>query len=653
MTAKTMCIKVHDMLRNQRKYVLMLIDACIVAASYFVAFSINGLEPFKLVIFTFTVWIYTTVYISTFSIMKVYKNMLRFSGIEDSCRCLAACAAANGLFMAVMLLFQIDIPMDIYIDALFISSLLELALRIVYRALVINRSRKKDKCKARVNTMIIGAGQATAALLNEIKSSSCNSYCVRCILDDDKTKIGRDIKRVPITGDTSRIKEMAEKYEIEEIIISEQSFLNEGRTNILTVAAQTKCRIKILPEVYRIIYDNSKIELSDKLRSIRPEDLLGRDPILLDCGLTRDYINGKTVLITGGGGTIGAELCRQISAYNPYKIIILDEYENNAYEIQQELAGMYGDKINIEVEIATVRDASKLDKIFSTKGIKIVFHAAAHKHVPLMEKNPEEAIKNNIFGTYNAVYMADKYNVEKFVLISTDKAVNPTNVMGATKRVCEMIIQYFDSKSSTDFVAVRFGNVLGSNGSVIPLFINQIKHGGPVTVTHAEITRYFMTIPEAVKLVLKAASIANGGEIFVLDMGQPMKIKDLAYNLILLAGLTPDVDIKIEYIGLRPGEKLYEELLVTEKAYQSKTEIDKIFIEKPQMINEYELLKNIRLLVEAAEKLDLETELNLIEKLVPTYKRTVNNSISPASKEEVNDKEPVTDITSNVHGCVE
>ena len=602
----------------------MTIDACIVMASYFLSFAMDGLNPLKSETFFLTVWIYELSFISTFSVLKVYKNMLRFSGIEDIFRCLIACAAANTLFLAVTVLLKISISVYVYIGALFISTLFELAIRTVYRSMLIIRGRRYDKYKTRVNTMIIGAGQATAALLNEIKSCAYNNYCIKCILDDDKTKIGRDIKHVPIVGNTSQIKEMAEKYKIKEIIISESSFLNESKSSILSVAANTKCKIKILPEIYHLIYDNSKIELADKLRNIRPEDLLGRDPILLDCELTRDYIKDKVVLITGGGGTIGSELCRQISAYNPNKLIILDEYENNAYEIQQELICAYGDKLDIEVEIATVRDSTKLDRLFSTNNINIVFHTAAHKHVPLMEKNPEEAIKNNVFGTYNTALMAAKYKVGKFVLISTDKAVNPTNVMGATKRICEMIIQYLDKNSSTDYVAVRFGNVLGSNGSVIPLFINQIKRGGPLTVTHEEITRYFMTIPEAVKLVLKAASIAKGGEIFVLDMGQPVKIKDLAYNLILLTGLTPEVDIKIKYIGLRPGEKLYEELLVTEKARQAKTKIDKIFIEEPLKIDGNELLENIKLLLEAADNLDLETELKLIEKLVPTYRRTEN-----------------------------
>jgi FlaA1/EpsC-like NDP-sugar epimerase len=382
--------------------------------------------------------------------------------------------------------------------------------------------------------------------------------------------------------------------------------------------------LKILPEVYSLLTNDNSI--MDKIREVQVEDLLGREPIILDCTLTKSYLQDKSVLVTGAGGSIGSELCRQISSYSPKSLIILDIYENNAYDIQQELIRTYGDDLNMEVEIASVRDKNKLEQIFKSKNIDIVFHAAAHKHVPLMEKNPEEAIKNNVIGTYNVAQTAHEYNVEKFVLISTDKAVNPTNVMGATKRIAEMIIQSYNKHSETEFVAVRFGNVLGSNGSVIPLFKEQIKEGGPVTVTHEEITRYFMTIPEAVQLVLRASSMAEGGEIFVLDMGEPVKIKDLAYNLIKLSGLEPGIDIDIEYTGLRPGEKLYEELLISCDKNQIKTNIEKIFIERPTEFDECELFELIKDLEVAAYNLDIDKIISLIEKLVPTYKRTLNNS---------------------------
>ena len=392
----------------------------------------------------------------------------------------------------------------------------------------------------------------------------------------------------------------------------------------MDICAKTGCKLKILPEIYSLITNESDSNLIGKLRDVQVEDLLGREEIILDCSWINKFINNKVVLVTGGGGSIGSELCRQIARNNPKHLIIMDIYENNAYELQQELIRTYGHKLDMEVEIASIRDKVKLEKIFSSRNIDVVFHAAAHKHVPLMEKNPEESIKNNIIGTLNLAIMSDRYKVEKFIQISTDKAVNPTNIMGATKRVCEMIIQCFDKKSKTDYVAVRFGNVLGSNGSVIPLFVEQIKSGGPVTVTHEEITRYFMTIQEAVQLIIRAATIAKGGEIFVLDMGEPVKIKDLAYNLIRLSGLVPDQDIEVVYTGLRPGEKLYEELLITNDETQTSTVISKVFIEEPLPVDEEFLFDTIEKLECAAHELDNEKILELLQKLVPTYKRTTN-----------------------------
>ncbi len=472
--------------------------------------------------------------------------------------------------------------------------------------------------------MIIGAGEATVAILKEIDRNNPNNYLVKCIVDDDKTKIGRRINSVPVVSSTESIPLMVRKYRIEEIILSIPSIDKENKKRILDICSTTKCKLKILPEVYSLLTNDNNV--MDKIREVQVDDLLGREPISLDCELTKKYIYNKTVLVTGGGGSIGSELCRQISLYSPKKLIILDIYENNAYEIQQELIRKHGHALDIEIEIASVRDKTKIDRIFESKNIDIVFHAAAHKHVPLMEKNPEEAIKNNVIGTYNVVKAAHEYNVDKFVLISTDKAVNPTSIMGATKRIAEMIIQSFNKQSNTDYVAVRFGNVLGSSGSVIPLFKEQIKAGGPVTVTHEEITRYFMTIPEAVQLVLRASSMAKGGEIFVLDMGEPVKIKDLAYNLIKLSGLEPEVDIKIEYTGLRPGEKLYEELLITNNDNQIKTDVDKIFIERPTEFDENELFELIKELENAAYDIDIDRIILLIEKLVPTYKRTKNEN---------------------------
>jgi FlaA1/EpsC-like NDP-sugar epimerase len=554
--------------------------------------------------------------------MGVYKNIWRYAGIQDIFKCLQANILANLLFLILTKSFNIFIRYYVYIVAFFVTSFCTLAIRIVYRALLIIGDKGTKKLSHYTNIMIVGAGQATVAILQEISRNNPNNYMVKCIVDDDKTKIGRTINSVPIVSSTDKIPLMINKFDIDEIILSIPSIDKENKKRILDICANTKCKLKILPEVYSLLTNNKNI--MDKIREVQVEDLLGREPISLDCTLTKEYILGKTVLVTGGGGSIGSELCRQISSYDPKKLIVLDIYENNAYSIQQELIRQYGDSLDIEVEITSIRDKNKLNQIFTTYNIDIVFHAAAHKHVPLMEKNPEEAIKNNVIGTYNIVQAADEHSVEKFVLISTDKAVNPTNIMGATKRIAEMIIQSYNSHSETDFVAVRFGNVLGSNGSVIPLFKEQIKEGGPVTVTHEEITRYFMTIPEAVQLVLRASSMAEGGEIFVLDMGEPVKIKDLAYNLIKLSGLEPEIDIDIEYTGLRPGEKLYEELLISQDKNQIKTNIDKIFIERPTKCDEHELFELIKELEQASYNNDVDKIIFLLEKIVPTYKRTIN-----------------------------
>lgn len=624
LSADRLFLKVYYFLCKHRKYAPIIIDVSISIISYFMPFVISGLEYVKLEIFFNIAILYSFIFVLTFFIMKVYKNMWRFSGIVDIFRCLVASLTANVLFYIITMLLNIEILLYVYLIALILSSLLIMSARIIYRAILIVGNKREDNDGYHIKTMIIGAGQSTATLLNEIKTNCNNIYEVRCILDDDKSKIGRQISFVPVVADTSKIIEMAEKYEIEEIIIAESALSKLNKSRIFNVAANTKCKLKILPEIYSLISNEKDIDIIGNLRAVNLDDLLGRDPIILNCEMTKDSIKGKVVLVTGGGGSIGAELCRQIASYEPEKLIILDEYENNAYGIQQELLRTFGCGLNMETIIASVRDTIRLDKIFLTKNIDVVFHAAAHKHVPLMEMNPEEAVKNNIIGTYNMVFLSDKYKVEKFVLISTDKAVNPISVMGASKRICEMIIQAFDKQSITDYVAVRFGNVLGSNGSVIPLFIDQIKSGGPVIITHEEITRYFMTIPEAIKLVLKAFAIGKGGEIFVLDMGEPVKIKDLAFQLIILSGYTPGVDIKIEYVGLRPGEKLHEELIVNKNGEQLKTNIDKIFIEKPVEIDEKELFYTIKLLKEAAEKEDVEMQLSLIEKLVPTFKKTLN-----------------------------
>lgn len=614
----------YKILNNYRRTILVIIDTTIAVMSYLMPFVVSGIHPVKLGFFRDQFLVFTVIYIGTFMSMGVYKNIWRYAGVEDIFQCLKASVIGNLLFIIITLLFKIPVRWYVYPVILPVSSFSTMAIRVVYRAILIIGEKNTKKLSHYTNIMIIGAGEATVAILKEIGRNNPNNYLVKCIVDDDKTKIGRRINSVPIVSSTVDIPSMVKKYRIEEIILSIPSIDKENKKRILDICSTTKCKLKILPEVYSLLTNDNNV--IDKIRDVQVDDLLGREQISLDCELTKKYIYNKTILVTGGGGSIGSELCRQISLYSPKKLIILDIYENNAYEIQQELIRKHGHALDIEVEIASVRDKNKIDNIFESKNIDIVFHAAAHKHVPLMEKNPEEAIKNNVIGTYNAVQAAHEYNVDKFVLISTDKAVNPTSIMGVTKRMAEMIIQSFNKQSNTDYVAVRFGNVLGSNGSVIPLFKEQIKEGGPVTVTHEEITRYFMTIPEAVQLVLRASSMAKGGEIFVLDMGEPVKIKDLAYNLIKLSGLEPEVDIKIEYTGLRPGEKLYEELLITNSDNQIKTDIDKIFIERPTEFNENELFELIKELENAAYNIDIDRIILLIEKLVPTYKRTTNEN---------------------------
>ncbi len=624
---------IYNFLNKNRKYILVFIDTIIAIFTYLSPFVISGMynenvAAIKIGFFLNHFWIYTIIFIATFILMGVYNSMWRYAGVEDIFLCLRSSLIANTIFLIITLLFKMNVRYYVYFVIYPVSSFCTIAIRIVYRALMIISTKGKGNSDDYINVMIIGAGEATVTILNEIKSNNPKNYRIKCIVDDDESKIGRKINSINVVGKTDDIINVCKKYSVQEIILSIPSIDKENKKRILDICAKTKCKLKIIPRVYSLLSNDMQTEMLNKIRDVQVEDLLGRDTINLDCTITKTYIKDKTVLVTGGGGSIGSELCRQIALYEPKKLIILDIYENNAYDIQQELIRKYGEILNLEVQIASIRDLNKLDKVFSSEYIDIVFHAAAHKHVPLMENNPEEAIKNNIIGTYNVALTSYKYKVDKFVLISTDKAVNPTNIMGATKRIAEMIIQVFDNQGDTDYVAVRFGNVLGSNGSVIPLFINQIKSGGPVTITHEQITRYFMTIPEAVQLVLQAGSMASGGEIFVLDMGEPVKIKDLAYNLIRLSGLEPNVDIDVVYTGLRPGEKLYEELLIGKDNGQTKTNIDKIFIEKSTEIDEIEISKYVEDLKIAANDMDLYMEIEIIEKLVPTYKcgmKTIEN----------------------------
>lgn len=463
--------------------------------------------------------------------------------------------------------------------------------------------------------LIIGAGCAGEMVVKELeKNPQLNKKAV-AIVDDDITRIGDQVSGVDIVGTRNSILKIVKLYKIDEIIFSIANISKKGKKEIIDICKNTNCKIKTIPGIYEII--DGKVDIK-QVRDVEIEDLLGREPIEVDFNLMGSYIQDSTILVTGAGGSIGSELCRQIANIRPKKLIMLDNYENNLYSIQQELIRKYGDSIKMIAVVASIREQKRMEKIFDKYRPEVVFHAAAHKHVPLMENSPGEAIKNNIFGTLNVAMLSSKYNVKRFLLISTDKAVNPTNVMGATKRAAEMIIQSLNEESKTEFVAVRFGNVLGSNGSVIPLFKKQIEEGGPVTVTHPNIIRYFMTIEEAVGLVIQAGGMAKGGEIFVLDMGEPVKILDLAKNLIRLSGFEPDVDIKIVFTGLRPGEKLYEELLMSEEGLLD-TKHKKIFIGRPIDFDKNDLQKYLIELRNIVLEEDDELMEQAMKNLVPTF----------------------------------
>ena len=506
-------------------------------------------------------------------------------------------------------------PRSFYFIFSFLLIIFTCITRFGYRAMRMISRRRRDK-KIGANVMVVGAGEAGNMLIKEIMASDYLHKNICCVIDDSNQKVGSLIQGVKIVGNRDSIPAMVEKYEIKEIIVALPSVDKKELSNIVNICQKTGCSVKILPGICEIVNEEGKL---GQLRDVQVEDLLGRDPIVVDLDSIMGYVTGRVVMVTGGGGSIGSELCRQLADHGVKQLIIVDIYENNAYAIQQELLMKYPD-LDLVVLIASVRNTNRLKSIFEAYKPEIVYHAAAHKHVPLMEVSPNEAIKNNVFGTLKTVKAANAAGVEKFVLISTDKAVNPTNIMGATKRICEMIVQTYNKKSKTEFVAVRFGNVLGSNGSVIPLFKKQIEAGGPVTVTHPDIIRYFMTIPEAVSLVLQAGAFAKGGEIFVLDMGDPVKILDLAENLIRMSGFVPYQDINIKFTGLRPGEKLYEELLMDEEGLQD-TENKLIHIGKPIKLDEEKFLKDLdNLYMACLDEPNPATVRKLVGAIVPTYK---------------------------------
>ena len=549
-----------------------------------------------------------------FVLFRLYRSVWSFASSTELLNVISACTISIVLQGIILAVAKTRMPISYYLIKYFLLIMGVGVLRFTYRILRMFQERRSGfREDARRNTMVVGAGEAGAMVIKEFQNSRYLDQKVCCVIDDNEAKQGKYLRGVQIMGTRNDIGFLARELNVDEIIVALPSVPQSEVREILQICQETGCKLKVMPGIYQMI--NGEVSVS-RLRKVEIEDLLGREPIKLQVESVMGYVAGKTILVTGGGGSIGSELCRQIAAHNPKRLIIADIYENNAYDIQQELKQKYP-KLDLVVLIASVRNVHRINSIFETYRPEIVYHAAAHKHVPLMEDSPNEAIKNNVFGTYATAQAADRYGVSRFVLISTDKAVNPTNIMGASKRICEMIIQMMNHRSRTDFVAVRFGNVLGSNGSVIPLFKKQIEQGGPVTVTHPDIIRYFMTIPEAVSLVLQAGALAKGGEIFVLDMGEPVKILDLAENLIRLSGFKPFEEIPIVFTGLRPGEKLYEELLMNEEGLKE-TENKLIHIGKPIEFDEERFREDLEELRKMAEEDSAEIRWK-VRRIVPTY----------------------------------
>ena len=651
-------------------FMLNIYDALAVTMSYLAALWIRFDLQFSTITPVFLdAWksfapIYAVFCLLLFWKLRLYRTIWRYASFNELVRTIAAsmiCFVFHTVGITVLIR---RMPISYYLMGPIIQFLLVIGIRFSYRFILLERSRRV-RSKNVKNVMLIGAGEAVQLILRDITKSKKTADQVKCIIDDNPNKWGRYIDGVPVIGGRDQILEAAERYEIDKIYVAIPSATAKQRRDILNICKETDCELKNLPGIYQLV--NGELTVSS-MRSVSVEDLLGRDPIKVNNEEIFRSITGKVILVTGGGGSIGSELCRQIAVHHPRQLIIFDVYENNAYDIQQELIRKYPD-LDLKTEIGSVRDSRRMDMLFRVFRPEIVYHAAAHKHVPLMESSPNEAIKNNVIGTYKTAYAAIKYGTKRFVLISTDKAVNPTNIMGASKRLCEMVIQTMDrvcregkedilplvhahvdlmpadrdsrsgkegdlsedyipvdiadnfskkeDRVKTEFVAVRFGNVLGSNGSVIPLFRKQIAAGGPITVTHPDIIRYFMTIPEAVGLVLQAGTYAKGGEIFVLDMGEPVKIDTLARNLIRLSGLKPDEDIKIVYTGLRPGEKLYEEKLMTEEGLET-TPNEMIHVGKPLELNTEAFLQQLERLAQASYNNSSQIK-EMVSQILPTY----------------------------------
>ena len=624
--------------------IIAIYDAITIMFSYFFGlwlrfdFRYLSIPERYLISYRNTIGFYVLLCLAIYYFMKMYKSIWRFASYNELKNTIISVLISGTTYYLVSVIAGIRMPFSYYVIGIIMQFVFAAAIRFVYRFYLL--LRKRDTIQKSRRVMLIGAGDAGLQLLRDTNKSDKTDAKVVCIIDDNTNKHGRYIEGIPVVGGRDDILANVEKYDIDQIYYAIPSSSNSQKRDILNICRETDCEIKVLPGLYQIANGDVSVNL---MKKVAIEDLLGRDTIKVNNEEIFNYINQKVILVTGGGGSIGSELCRQIAEHKPKQLIIFDIYENNAYDIQQELKHKHPE-LDLVVLIGSVRDSKRIDYVFNKYRPDIVYHAAAHKHVPLMEESPCEAVKNNTIGTFKTAYAAVKYGAKRFVLISTDKAVNPTNIMGATKRMCEMVIQTFDKltknnlaeklaivedcfseisskelKNETEFVAVRFGNVLGSNGSVIPLFKKQIEAGGPVTVTHPDIIRYFMTIPEAVSLVLQAGVYAKGGEIFVLDMGEPVKIDTLARNLIKLSGFKPDEDIKIVYTGLRPGEKLYEEKLMDDEGNR-KTENDLIYVGMPLEINEDEFLEQLKELYIASNNND-ENIFELVEKTVPTYKR--------------------------------
>ncbi|VYU31437.1 NAD-dependent epimerase/dehydratase family protein [Clostridium tertium] len=616
-----------------KTFILVIIDVFMINMAYLLAINITFYDRFTEIatIYQKDIFVVTIIYIICFTLFKMYSSLWHLTGTDEFLLGAGGGILAGAISIVYTRTIGATIPLNVSVIGTILTCILVLGYRVlyrVYRRALLYMPYKYSEDQKRV--MIIGAGSAGTMIINEMLSRRNLKLNPILLIDDRDFKQGKRISGIKVEGKREDIVRLAEEREIDTIILAIPSIDNENKRQILDICKNTNCKIKIIPGIYEIISGEATVS---KIKDVELEDLLGRDPVVLDNKGISDYLNNKVVLVTGAGGSIGSELCRQIIQFGPKLLILFDIYENSVYDIQNELKDGYPD-INMRVLIGSIRDKERLDEIFDAYNVNVVFHAAAHKHVPLMEGSPKEAIKNNVFGTLNLVKTAHEHKIDRLVLISTDKAVNPTNIMGASKRLCEMIIQSYNTISGTEFVAVRFGNVLGSNGSVIPLFKRQIKNGGPVTVTHKSITRYFMLIPEAAQLVLQAGCFAKGGEVFVLDMGKPVKIYDLAIDLIRLSGFEPNRDIKIKVTGLRPGEKLYEELLMSEEGL-TETSHNKIYIGKPT----FESIESLNIKLEELKELLKENDINLIKEkmkqIVPTYREPEEVNEVAVTKEDI------------------